>query len=106
MASPFCFLSLFLSLPYYLKSLYRDRWRKETNEEGKDIDVERKDGEAGNERNRKNGRKVRRKARWGRRGRGGGRGKKEERIARRRYIMSGISRKIVSGARTAKMSVR
>lgn len=30
----------------------------------------------------------------------------EERIARRRYIMSGISRKIVSGARTAKMSVR
>lgn len=32
------------------------------------------------------------------------RGKK--RIARRRYIMSGISRKIVSGARTAKMSVR
>lgn len=30
----------------------------------------------------------------------------EERIARRRYIMSGISWKIVSGARTAKMSVR
>lgn len=30
----------------------------------------------------------------------------KERIARRRYIMSGISRKIVSGARTAKMSVR
>lgn len=29
-----------------------------------------------------------------------------ERIARRRYIMSGISRKIVLGARTAKMSVR
>lgn len=33
-------------------------------------------------------------------------GQKERIARRRRYIMSGISRKIVSGARTAKMSVR
>lgn len=39
-------------------------------------------------------------------GRGGEGEDGKERIARRRYIMSGISRKIVSGARTAKMSVR
>lgn len=65
---------------------------------GKDTDVtvKRKDGKAENEEKQKSNRRIR--VREGR--------DAEERIARRRYIMSGISRKIVSGARTAKMSVR
>lgn len=42
---------------------------------------------------------------WREAGIRGARGVRRKRIARR-YIMSGISRKIVSGTRTAKMSVR